>query len=295
MTGVITVVVLLATTTLTYAWRQALLQRRTMARLDRLVASAAPQAVATRAAAHASTRTRAGKPAFPPRYRWTIPLVSLLVAGVLRFWLRLGVDLTVALAVLLGVLTMLAEEAIADARTSRIETQLSEAIDLLVSSLRAGSAVLAAFEVSLREARMPLRPYIEEVVARVRFGDHPREAILELSDAVPLDTVRLFAVSMAVHWEVGGSLAHTLATVGRTVRDRIELGRRVRAQAIEAHASVAAVLLIAYLLAFLMWRASPERMEAFLGSPIGSALAAAVVLLQAVGLVWMTRISRSGA
>lgn len=282
-----TTVLLLAAAGMTYGWRWALAQRRTIARLDRAIAAPLPRAV--------EGRLRTVKETFPPRYRWGIPVAAATTALLLRFWIGLASDLAAALAVLVGVLTMLVEEAVADHRTTRMETQLSEAIDLLVSSLRAGSAVLAAFEVSLRDAQPPLRPYIEEVVARVRLGDDPREAILEFADRIPLDTVRLFAVSLAVHWEVGGSLAHTLASVGRTIRDRIELGRRVRAQAIEAHASVAAVLLIAYLLAFLMWRASPERMEAFLGSATGSALAAAVVLLQAVGLVWMTRISRSGA
>jgi tight adherence protein B len=101
-------------------------------------------------------------------------------------------------------------------------------------------------------------------------------------------------MALAIHWEVGGGLAATLATVGRTIRDRIELDRRIRAQGVEAHASVAAVMAITYLLAYLMWRTSPERVEAFVGSEIGTVLVAIVVGLQAVGLLWMSRVSRSG-
>src|SRR5262249_2631791 len=99
--------------------------------------------------------------------------------------------------------------------------------------------------------------------------------------------------SVAIHWEVGGSLATTLATVGHTVRDRIELSRRVRAQGVEAHASVAVVLLLAYLLAFLMWRANPDRLRAFFRPGVGTGLGAGVVSLQAIGLLWMSRLSRS--
>jgi len=40
----------------------------------------------------------------------------------------------------------------------------------------------------------------------------------------------------------------------------------VRAQGVEAHVSVGAVLVIAYVLAFLMWRTTPERTEAFVKS-----------------------------
>ena len=103
----------------------------------------------------------------------------------------------------------------------------------------------------------------------------------------------LFATSVAIHWEVGGSLATTLSTVGRTVRDRIELSRRVRAQGIEANASVAVVLLIAYVLGFLMWRTNPDRLEGFVKSGFGTELVAGVIALQALGLVWMSRLSRS--
>src|SRR5262249_1006622 len=104
---------------------------------------------------------------------------------------------------------------------------------------------------------------------------------------------RLFATSLAIHWEVGGSLATTLSTVGRTVRDRIELSRRVRAQGVEAHASVAGVLLLAYVLGFLMWRADPARLEAVIQRGVGTELVAGVIALQAIGLVWMSRLSRA--
>ena len=77
------------------------------------------------------------------------------------------------------------------------------------------------------------------------------------------------------------------------IRDRIELSRRVRAQGVEAHASTAVVLGIAYILGFLMWRTNPDRLEAFVRSDIGTFVVAAVIVLQAIGLIWMARMSRS--
>jgi Flp pilus assembly protein TadB len=100
-------------------------------------------------------------------------------------------------------------------------------------------------------------------------------------------------VSLAVHWEVGGSLARTLATVARTIRDRIELSRRVLAQGVEANLSVGVVLVIVYVLGFLMWRENPDRLEAFVRTDVGTDLVALVMGLQAFGLVWMSRLSRS--
>lgn len=228
---------------------------------------------------------------FPPRYRYIPPSLGCIVTSAMWF---LGIPLEVAVAsgVLIGVIAHIAEGYVAESRADAIEMQLAEAIDLLVGSLRAGASLLAAFESALEESSPPLRPYLQEVAGRVRLGDDPRVAVSDLPAQVPLETFRLFATSLAIHWEVGGSLATTLTTVGRTVRDRIELSRRVRAQGIEAHASVAVVLVLAYLLGILMWRTNPERLQAFIGTSLGTGLVAGVMTLQAIGLVWMSKLSR---
>ncbi len=230
---------------------------------------------------------------FPPRYRFLAPVLGSLVAAALWLLIGLPAEVAVAAGVLIGVLVHLTEDYIAAERAAVIEAQLAAAIDLLVGSLRAGASLLAAFESALEEAEPPLRPYLQDLAGRIRLGDDPRVAITELQVHVPLETFRLFATSVAIHWEVGGSLATTLSTVGRTVRDRIELSRRVRAQGVESHASVAVVLMIAYVLAFLMWRTNPDRLEAFVRTGVGTALVAGVIALQAICLMWMAELSRS--
>ena len=231
--------------------------------------------------------------AFPHRYRMAAPATGV-AAGALM-WLAVGlpIEVAAALGLLVGVFAHLIEDFIAGQQSAAIEAQLAAAIYLMVGSLRAGASLLAAFESALEEVGPPLRPYFQEVAGRIRLGDDPRSAVSDLQRNVPLETFRLFATSLAVHWEVGGSLATTLSTVGQTVRDRIELSRRVQAQGIESQASVAVVLGIAYVLAFLMWRTNPDRLEAFVQSGVGTFIVAGVITLQAVGLVWMSRLSRS--
>jgi tight adherence protein B len=231
--------------------------------------------------------------AFPERYRMAAPASGIVAGGGL--WLLIGMPIEVAAAagLLFGVFAHLVEDFLAAQKAEAIEAQLAAAIYLMVGSLRAGASLLAAFESALEEVGPPLRPYFQEVAGRIRLGDDPRSAVSDLQRNVPLETFRLFATSLAVHWEVGGSLATTLSTVGQTVRDRIELSRRVRAQGIESQASVAVVLVIAYVLAFLMWRTNPDRLEAFVQTGIGTVIVAGVITLQAIGLVWMARLNRS--
>ena len=231
--------------------------------------------------------------AFPTRHRLIAPATGAVAGAALWLVAGLPIEVAGALGLLCGVMAHLGEDFVAEQQSAAIEAQLAAAIYLMVSSLRAGASLLAAFESSLEEVGPPLRPYFQEVAGRIRLGDDPRSAVSDLQRNVPLETFRLFATSLAVHWEVGGSLATTLSTVGQTVRDRIELSRRVRAQAVEAQASVAVVLAIAYVLAFLMWRTNPDRLEAFVQTGVGTGIVAVVITLQAIGLVWMSRLNRS--
>jgi tight adherence protein B len=266
-----------------YTWRA---RRLASERLAAMLAR--PQAAPVREASTA----RVGRP-FPPRYPAAPPIVALATAGALATMLGTPLGIAAAAGSLSGVFAYLIEEHVAESRAAIIETQLAAAIDLLIGSLRAGASLLAAFESAIEEAADPIRPYLQEVAGRIRLGDDPRGAVSDLQVRVPLETFKLFATSLAIHWEVGGSLATTLTMIGATVRDRIELSRRVRAQGIESNASVAVVLLIAYVLGLLMWRANPDRLEAFVRTGAGSVLVATAIFLQAIGLIWMSKLARS--
>jgi tight adherence protein B len=271
--------------TAVYAWYGYHLRRLADARLAALIETTT--VVETREEPRRTIR------AFPQRYRYVPPAVG--IAATLALWIvvRLPLEIAGAGGFLLGVIVQLVEDYRGEQQAAMIEAQLATAIYLMVASLRAGASLLAAFESALEEVGPPLRPYFQEVAGRIRLGDDPRAAVSDLQVHVPLETFRLFATSLAIHWEVGGSLATTLSTVGQTVRDRIELSRRVRAQGVESHASVAVVLAIAYVLAFLMWRTNPDRLNTFVSSSIGTTVVAAVIALQALGLMWMSRLNRT--
>jgi len=268
-----------------YAWHGYSLRRRAVERLALMME--------TIAAEEARGEPRKAIPSFPVRHRYVPPVVAATAALLLSLVVRLPFDVSAAAGALFGVMAHLAEEYHGEQQAALIESQLATAIYLMVGSLRAGASLLSAFDSALEEVGAPLRPYFQEVAGRIRLGDDPRAAVSDLQVHIPLETFRLFATSLAIHWEVGGSLATTLSTVGRTVRDRIELARRVRAQSVEAHASVGVVLLITYVLGFLMWRTNPDRLNVFLGSSIGTVVVAGVIAMQAVGLIWMSRLNKT--
>ncbi len=194
-----------------------------------------------------------------------------------------------------GTVSGVAERAVYDRRILRLETQLADALDLIVAGLRAGSPLLAALEQAAQESAPPLRTLLGDLTAKLRLGASPRDAFAHLAARTRLESFHLFALAMTVQWDVGGSLAPSLAKVGHSVRDRMELARRVRAMSMQARLSMLAVTAVVYLLAALMWANNPERMRAFLSASLGAWLTSIVAILQVLGLAWAARLSRFDA
>jgi tight adherence protein B len=222
--------------------------------------------------------------------------MSILIGGAvgLAATLVLGWPLWLSIAVgfVVGSVAWIVEDFIAVKRELEVEEQTADAIDLMVSALRAGTSLVDAIRIAAQESRKPVRPAIEEVVQRLDLGDDPDSVFRDFSLRVPVETARVLAFSLTVHWRVGGGMARALASVSQSSRHRIEFFRRVRSQATEGRASLIGMLCITYLLTLMLWRAYPSRFEGFFASSVGIALTTTVLLLQGIGLVWTTALTR---
>lgn len=226
---------------------------------------------------------------------WLGVAVGAVVAATLAVLTPLWGELAVALGALAGTLAWVVDGWRTAARTVQVERQFADALDLLGSSVAAGVALVEALDGVVRETRPPLRAVLAFVTERLRLGDDPQRVFELAQVALPLPAFRLLAQYLAVQWQSGGALAPGLHAIAETVRERVDLARRVHAQTAEARVSVFGILLVVYGIAALAWTNDPVRVGAFLASPAGGGLVAACVLLQAIGIVWMARLSRIDA
>lgn len=240
----------------------------------------------------------AGGPApLVERYHWACWLVGIGVFLLLLFFRPIGfgalttfVFLAVAAVVLLILLQL--EVIVAEGRLAKMEAALANAIDLMVSSLRSGASIIDAIDTAGREIGGPLGSVTHDILTRIRYGDNPQKVLVRFADRVPLDSFRLFATTLAVNWDTGGALSPSLAAVGRSVRDRIEIRRRMRALTVHTWLTMMVLFAISYILLYVMVAYRPEHVLAFIANPIGAAMFLAVILLQALGFVWLTSLSR---
>ncbi|MHC2066202.1 type II secretion system F family protein [Bremerella sp. T1] len=226
------------------------------------------------------------------RYLW-LPWICGAFASVMVFWLvGLSVVISLTMGLIVALLLVILEVWNAQRQAAKLEEQLAEAIDLMIGTLGAGAGLSTSMSVVIEELRDPLRGQFKEILGKINFGEDARTVFAQLAARIPLDTYLLFASALSVHWEVGGNLTPTLSAVGQTIRDRLEIARRIRSNATQSDISTIAILGLTYFIALVMWRNSPDQMKAFVTSPTGEFFVAGSMLLQAVGIVWMHWMSR---
>ena len=225
------------------------------------------------------------------KWMWVPWALALVIVATAWGFVGLRLPYLAAMGLIVGLLASQVESFAAGRVVERLEQQLADAIDIMIGAVGAGASVNGAIEAAMVESQRPLRPYLEELAGRIRLGDDPGEVFRSLADRLPLETFLLFTSALSVHWEVGGRLTSTLTAVGRTIRDRIEIARRIRSSAAQSQFSPLALIGLTYFIAALVWRNGPEQMHEFVTSTVGGWFVAGSVVLQAVGIVWMNWIS----
>ena len=226
------------------------------------------------------------------RYWWIGLFVAAAVVLILRWTLGIPWPYLAAIYLMTFLCCWQVDEIWLQHRIGKLEQQLADSIDMMVAGVKSGSSLQSALESSVAEARQPWRGEAEQLVSAIRYGQDPVEAAMDLSDRLPLESVVLFCQTLAVNWRVGGKLSITLANVGRTIRDRIELSRRMHAMTTQARMSVISVIAVTYFIGAMIWRNDPPRMNGFLTSTIGQTLVSVGMALQAVGIVWISWMSK---
>jgi Flp pilus assembly protein TadB len=226
-----------------------------------------------------------------------LPLLFVTAVGVAAGLVVLhvigwGTPFAVAFGFLFGISTLLVLSFFSGMRSVKLQTQLADAIDLMVGSLQAGAGLMDAILSAQQESRNPLRRRLDNLLVRIRIGENPGDVCRALGNAAEQESFRLFYSTLSVQWQSGGSVAPVLSDVGRFVRDHLETLRRVRGQMAEVRLSVLGVLALTYLLGLVIWRAHPERLEGFLSLELGQGLAAFALGLQALGVFWIYRLSK---
>ncbi|GAC1412205.1 MAG: hypothetical protein NVSMB57_07560 [Actinomycetota bacterium] len=175
-----------------------------------------------------------------------------------------------------------------------VTAHADDAIPALLDSVAAAVAAGAGLPSALSGAQAPpaLREAHAAYRARLEMGATFEESVSEIASRLGTAQARLVSTALVVGNRSGGDIGAMLRTVSRVARDRRRVEREARAATAQARMSAWVVASLPLVLLFVTGASSKEQTQMLFHTPIGWALLAAGGTLEALGVLWMRKLSK---
>jgi tight adherence protein B len=165
-------------------------------------------------------------------------------------------------------------------RFGSFQEGLPEALDLMVSALRAGHSLIAAMGLVSRECPDPVGSEFKACFEEQNFGLELKNALDNLITRVPLQDLRIVGTAIMIQKESGGNLAEVLDKTAHVIRERFRLKRQVSTHTAQGRLTGWILTLLPVALAFALYTVNPDMMSILWKREIGIKL-----LWTAVGMI----------
>jgi tight adherence protein B len=177
-------------------------------------------------------------------------------------------------------------------RFEKFEELFPEAIDTLARAVRAGHAFTTALEMITAEVSEPVSGEFRQLYEEQKFGMPVRDALLNLTDRMPLVDVKFFVTAVMLQRETGGNLAEILDNLSYVIRERFKIQRQVRVYTAQGRLTMALLMGMPPIIVTTMLLLNPSFIRPLFSDPIGHFLLVAGITLQTIGYFVIRKIIR---
>jgi tight adherence protein B len=177
-------------------------------------------------------------------------------------------------------------------RFEKFEELFPEAIDTLARAVRAGHAFTTALEMITAEVSEPVAGEFRQLYEEQKFGMPVRDALLNLTDRMPLVDVKFFVTAVMLQRETGGNLAEILDNLSYVIRERFKIQRQVRVYTAQGRLTMALLMGMPPIIVTAMLLLNPSFIRPLFSDPIGHFLLVAGITLQTIGYFVIRKIIR---
>jgi tight adherence protein B len=224
--------------------------------------------------------------------KWTAGVLILMssvffLIPTYLIYLRFGTFiLAMLIGLLLGFLPYVFVMQKRQRRFAQFEQDLPEALDLMVSSLRAGNSLVSALRLVAFESPDPIGIEFRICFDEQNYGLDLRTAMENLITRVPLQDLRIVVTAILIQKESGGNLAEVLDKASYLIRERFRLRRQVRVHTAQGRLTGWILTLLPLVLGIALYFLNPATISVLWTRAIGiKLLYAAAGMTLAGGLI----------
>ena len=157
-------------------------------------------------------------------------------------------------------------------------------------ALKAGHAFQTSMGMVADEMKEPVGPEFRKTFDQQNYGLPLRDALLQMSERVPLLDVRFFVTAVLIQRETGGNLAEILENLAHVVRERFKILRQVRVHTAHGRFTAWVLLALPAFLALALMYLNPDHMKLLFTEPMGRMMLGLTVVLQTTGYFWIRKV-----
>jgi tight adherence protein B len=186
-----------------------------------------------------------------------------------------------------GVLPHLVAKLKARRRVNAFLAALPDALQLTAGSLATGYSLPQALDTIVRQGSDPIAGEIGRALAQARLGIPLEDALQELAERMQSKDFEWVVMAIRINREVGGNLSEVLTTVARTLREREQLRRHVRALSAEGRLSAYILVALPVGISLFLFTFRRAYIRPLYTQPLGIVMLSVAGFLVVTGALWM--------
>ena len=168
-------------------------------------------------------------------------------------------------------------------RMRAFSEEFPDALDLLVSALRAGISFSSAMQIVADESPEPIRSEFAIVVEEQALGLELREALTNMANRVDSIDLKFFVTAVVLQRDTGGNLTEVLDNTSRLIRDRFRILGDIQTFTAQGRLTGLILTCLPLGLAIFMVIVAPEYFHKMWDLPSGRAVLGFGALMQLLG------------
>ena len=223
---------------------------------------------------------------------WANGLIIILGLGV---WL-LTRSIVFAVAIAFGVywLPVIIYRVAKERRLQRFEEQLPDAVDVMVSSVRAGNSLPQAIEDVFHKEEGPVGQEFGVMAKEYAYGGMSVEGVLDRARArLNVESFTMISSALIINSARGGDVLHMLERMSKSLRELHRLKKKIASETSEVRAQEKVILFLTPVFGVLICFFDPAIPNILLHSALGNILLVFVFGCQLLSIWWIHRIIRA--
>ncbi|WP_291532292.1 type II secretion system F family protein [Bradyrhizobium sp. UBA2491] len=164
---------------------------------------------------------------------------------------------------------------------------LPDAVDVIVSGIKAGLPLFESLKAVVNDAPEPLRSEFLAIIETQAIGMPLGEACTRLYERMPLPEANFFGIVIAIQQKSGGNLSEALGNLSRVLRDRKKMAEKIQAMSMEAKASAAIIGSLPPIVMILVFLTTPDYIALLWTNSMGQLMLVACAVWMSIGVFVM--------